>query len=64
MVQWEEGHCVPLSVCKALPLPPDMTTLFFPVSSVFGGGELGITVVLFGEYLSGCRCDMWEGNGV
>ncbi len=52
---------MPLSVCKALPLP---ATLFFPVLSVFGGGELGITVVLFGEYLSGCRCDMWEGNGV
>jgi len=55
---------VPLSFCKALPLPPDMTTFFFPVSSVFGVRELGITVVLFGEYLSGCRCDMWEGNGV
>ena len=23
-----------------------------------------IAVVLLGEYLSGCRCDMWEGNGV
>jgi hypothetical protein len=55
---------VPLSVCKALPLPPDMTTLFFPVLSVFGGGELGITVAILVEYLSGCRCDMWEGNGV
>jgi hypothetical protein len=53
-----------LSVCKALPFPPDMTTLFFPVLSVFGGVELGITVVLLGEYLSGCRCDAWEGNGV
>ncbi len=37
-----------------------MTTLFFPVLS----GELEITVVLFGKYLSGCWCDMWEGNGV
>jgi hypothetical protein len=55
---------VPLSVCKALPLPPDVTTLFFPVLSVFGGVERGITVVLLCEYLSGCRCDMWEGNGV
>ncbi len=55
---------MPLSVCKALPLPPDMTTLFFPVLSVFGGGELGITVAILVEYLSGCRCDMWEGNGV
>ena len=41
-----------------------MKTSFFPVLSVFGGGELVIAVVLLGEYLSGCRCDMWEGNGV
>ena len=49
---------------RLLPLPPDLTTLFFPVLSVFGEGELGIAVVLLGEYLSGCRCDMWEGNEV
>ena len=31
---------------------------------MFGGVELWIVVVLFVEYLVGCRCDAWEGKGV
>ena len=34
------------------------------VKSVFRGVELGIVVVLFREYLVGCRFDAWEGKGV
>jgi len=48
-------------LCALLPSPSLLHGL---VLSVFGGVELGIGVVKLGEYLVGCRCDVWEGNGV
>jgi hypothetical protein len=48
-------------LCARLPSPSQLHGL---VLSVFVGVELGIGVVLLCEYLVGCRCDAWEGNGV
>ncbi len=48
-------------LCALLSSP---TLLHVLVLSVFGGVELGITVVLLREYLVVGRCDVLEGNRV